>query len=71
MSREDERDYCGCCGAACDYSSLGEPWCQRCKAHVGPRHLQPHERTYFAMNNADCPFQNQAKNFGQVLNDHG
>jgi hypothetical protein len=46
--------YCGCCGR----ETLNDWWCHECKAHVDPIVTKPpHERTYFAQHQRDCPFQ--------------
>jgi hypothetical protein len=49
-------EYCGCCGREC----IGE-WCRDCKEHLGPAHLPPWDRIYFALHNEDCPYQRPEK----------
>jgi len=62
-SDEFEDECCGCCGH--ELSGPGEVWCDPCKLHVG--HFGPLEdRTYYARTGRNCPYQNQAKNFGPV-----
>ncbi len=55
MSKDAEKDYCGCCG---QHETLpGGYWCDRCHAHVIHENYVPvWDRTYFALHGRDCPF---------------
>ena len=43
--------HCGCCGAPITNTE----WCLCCTQHVGPAHLPPWERTWFAQYGTECP----------------
>lgn len=58
-------DYCGCCGRRC---GRNQDWCERCKKHIDPKKTL-WDATYFAQHGENCPYQNQAKNFGMDLAD--
>ena len=53
--------YCGCCGG--DLDNQDDPWCARCKSHVGPTttrtgyYVSMCNRTYLAQHGRACPFQ--------------
>ena len=52
-------DYCGCCGNQIDATEGA--WCLRCAQHVGRFDGYEWDRTYFAINGVDCPFQVAAR----------
>jgi hypothetical protein len=55
-------DYCGCCGREItpDIANYNPDWCVPCQSHLGPPNQAPWDRTYFAVNREECPYQEHA-----------
>ncbi len=65
VRRGHEVDYCGCCGREIVYGKEHNhwQWCVDCLPHIDPNpRLPPHEKTYFARNGQECPYQVKAYN---------